>query len=945
MSGQTDQSQRCLVCGVRPPAEGSVCAECSATLRAAATGPVSPSAAPVFDPVDAVSSGAPTSPLGTPPPAPTAGSSDAGAPREDAGHRYAAGDLLDARYTIIEEIGTGGMGVVYKALDRQLEKTVALKLMRPRAMDPANVARFRRELALAQNVSHSNVCRVHDLGDVEGVLYISMEHVEGQRLDHVIISMGRLSARQTVALGRQLCAGLRAIHEQGIIHRDLKPSNVMVNRSGHVFIMDFGLAVRPGSDKVTSTGAVLGTFAYLSPEQARGLEVGPRSDVYAVGLILYEMLTGVTPPGDDAPLPLALRDAKERCPPPSELTAEVPADLDAVVMRCLERDPGKRYSSAAELEAALGAMQERIGSPTGRIGSRSTARLPWLARGRERTRGLTVAAAAVAVLLTAAWGARHWRPAATGRPRPIVAVMPFTNLSGEASFAPLGVGIADVLITHLAASPDLTVISSPRAGKDGAATAQSVAQELGATHVLSGTLQAASGRVRVALTLLRMRDSVVIGVGEGESALSDVFDLPAGLAEKVIGALDVGLGEAGRQRLARRPTNNAEAFSEYSRAKDLLQQRDVKGNTESAIALLESAVRRDAKFALAHAALGEAYLALFADTKDPQWVALANRSILEALRLDPAQVNVRLSLAMVLQRGGKLGEAGEELRKVLEEQPANDEAHRLLAMVLAEQGNVDGAVAEMQRAIAVRPEYWQHYLTLADLLYRAKRYEPAIAAAQTVIRLRPESDRGYRRLGAAYQSLGDTTKALEQYQHALRIAPSAMTYGNIGTVHYWRGDYAAAAEAYRRAVEITPTEFQAHMNLARAEEQLHSGRAAESYRRALELTRGLLAVNPSDARVRSLAATCELKLGHVDAALKEMDEARRSAPQDPDVLYRACVIYAASGRTANALDALEQAFAAGYSVALAEHGDGLEPLRGRPEFEALLERARQKKIN
>ena len=232
---------------------------------------------------------------------------------------FRLGDVLDGRYAIVEVVGVGGMGVVYKAVDKRHGKPVAIKLLHPRVTNDSGVARFRREFALAQQVSHPNVCRLNDLGEVNGLLYISMEYVEGQRLDHLIASIGHLSPKQTASLGKQLCAGLAAIHNQAIVHRDLKPSNIMINRSGQLLIMDFGLAIRAeGDEHLTSAGAVVGTTAYLSPEQAGGHIVGPQSDIFAVGLILYEALTGRRPPGDNASLPPVIARFLRTLPSPVE---------------------------------------------------------------------------------------------------------------------------------------------------------------------------------------------------------------------------------------------------------------------------------------------------------------------------------------------------------------------------------------------------------------------------------------------------------------------------------------------------------------------------------------------------------------------------------------------------------------------------------------------------
>ena len=234
------------------------------------------------------------------------------------GLTFGPGEAFGDRYTIVEEVGAGGMGQVYKAIDRQLGRAVALKLIKPdHAARPEARERFQRELLLAQQVTHPNVCRVHDLGEVKGIRYISMEYIEGQTLEDLIRSVGHLSPKQTVALGKQVCAGLEAIHERGIVHRDLKPGNIMIDRAGHALLMDFGMAYRPGGEKLTAAGAVLGTLAYLSPEHARGYPTDARSDLYALGLILFEMLTGRRPPGDEN-LPAPGRARRQRDLPAPE---------------------------------------------------------------------------------------------------------------------------------------------------------------------------------------------------------------------------------------------------------------------------------------------------------------------------------------------------------------------------------------------------------------------------------------------------------------------------------------------------------------------------------------------------------------------------------------------------------------------------------------------------
>src|SRR5262249_56968255 len=435
--------------------------------------------------------------------------------RSGAPLRFDPGQAFGDRYTLVEEIGAGGMGHVYKAIDGRLGKTVALKLVRTDSgPQEQTIERFRRELSLAREVTHPNVCRVFDLHEIEGMLVISMEYVEGQSLEDLIQSVGMLSTKQTVALARQICAGLEAIHARQIVHRDLKPANVMVDRNGHAILMDFGLAYHHGRERLTGQGAVLGTLAYISPEQARGQATDGRTDLYSLGLVLYEMLTGRRAPGDGGAAPLALRESGERCPPPSRFAPDVPRALDAVVLRCLEREAPDRFLSAAELDAALARLAESLSSRTSATRVRAAARHAPL---------VTLAAAAVVVMSLAS--ARGWWSAQPSRPpaltRPVVAVLPLDTVGGAAEDH-LGLGIADTLIAHLAGLRGLTVVSRTAAPAEARAQSGRLAHTLGADYVVSGSVQRAKGRMRVVASLIRP-DNSVAWAGEYEGAADDVF--------------------------------------------------------------------------------------------------------------------------------------------------------------------------------------------------------------------------------------------------------------------------------------------------------------------------------------------------------------------------------------------------------------------------------------
>jgi serine/threonine-protein kinase len=851
---------------------------------------------------------------------------------------FEPGQAFGDRYTIVEEIGAGGMGQVYKAIDRRLGKTVALKLIRREtAAQHEALERFRRELALAQEVTHPNVCRVHDLGEVNGLVYISMEHVEGQSLEDLIQSVGHLSPKQTVHLGRQICAGLQAIHDRGIVHRDLKPANIMVDRSGHALVMDFGMAYHHGQDRLTGEGAVLGTLAYLSPEQARGRLTDQRSDVYAVGLVLYEMLTGRRPPADGGAVPLALRDSGAACPPPSRLAPEVPAALDTIVMRCLERDAERRFTSAAEVEQALAQAAGTLSSTSGRVRLQDRPR-----RVSGRMVALLAAVAAIAGTSPWWWPGRGEKPRTGGGPPPIVAVLPLANVGSSPGDEYLGVGIADSLITHLASLPEVTVVSRSATleTRRRVSGTRALARDLGVTYVVDGGVQRAADHVRVTLNLVRPDDSVAWGE-EFDGRFADLFPLQRRMAEALSAALQVTVTRAARERLERPPAASVDAYADYARARAFLERPDVAGNLTRAIEGFESAIAKDPGFALAHAGLGEAFWARYQESRDAAWTTRAQAAITEALRLDPDQPRTRFALALVYQGTGRADAAIDELRRVIAQQPSNDDAHRLLGDILADRGEWDEAITELRRAAALRPEFWRNYSSLGYAYMKSGRLQDAVTAYRTVTELQPDNSRGFQMLGTAYQNLGDGEKALENYRRAIQLAPDSLAYLNMGTAYYDQGRFREAAEAYEEAARLRPGNPIAHRNAGDAYERLGDAtRARRAWQRAVDVSEQELRVNPNDAQALSRLAVNEAKLGQRAQASRHILDAVRLSPGDGDVAYRKAVVHALAGEREAAVAALAQAVARGYSASRARIDYDLRSLGPLPEFQALVAQAR-----
>src|SRR6266852_10003726 len=371
------------------------------------------------------------------------------------------GDVLGGRFEILQVLGEGGMGTVYKAIDREVDHVVALKLIRPElAAHPAILARFKQELLTARQVTHRNVIRIHDLSEVDGVKFITMEFVEGCDLRKLLLDQGKLPPEQAVEIIRQVCLALEAAHSAGVIHRDLKPQNIMQEKGGRILVMDFGLARSLESDGMTQTGALLGTIEYMSPEQAIGKHLDARSDLFSVGLIFYELLTGKIPYKADTAMASLLKRNQERALPAAEIDASVPKGLSDIVSKCLERDLDLRYQSAQEILADLDAWQGKrplLASVVAAAPLPNRA-LPW------KWISVGTLAAAVAIGGWALRGKLTSKPAskAAAGPEVSLAILPFRNGSGDGKLDWLGPYLADMLNTDVGQSAHLRTISPDR---------------------------------------------------------------------------------------------------------------------------------------------------------------------------------------------------------------------------------------------------------------------------------------------------------------------------------------------------------------------------------------------------------------------------------------------------------------------------------------------------
>ena len=848
------------------------------------------------------------------------------------------GDSLGP-YVVRDALGAGGMGKVYRARDERLGRDVALKQLSDPLLSSATARRrVIQEARAVAGLSHPNIATIFDVLDTADGPAIVMEYVPGESLA-ALIARGRLPLWRALDIAAQVTSGLAHAHAGGIVHRDLKPANIQLTPEGTVKILDFGIARSTRFDledaaatTVTAdlgAGSFAGTPGYMAPEQLAGQPADARSDVYAAGVVMYEMLTGRRPFAGSNAIGSAMAQMEGNAPPISQLVPGIPREIGALVERAMARDPLLRFQTADDLARELRHVHATVAAPAPGP--------PGL-----RRRSLAVALVAGALLLGAAgwYGSRGSSATAPPAGNGVFAVLPFENVTQDPSDDPIALGLTDAVADRVSSLESFRALSPDESRRAAAAAGDpaAVARSLGARFVVEGALRRAGPSLDVDVALVSA-DGERRSAGRYTGDISQTLHLHQRIAEGIVAALTDARAVAAPRPPKAAPTSNQDAFAEYAQARLFLERPDVPQNVEHSIRLFQSAIARDHRFALAYAGLGQAYWAQYQHTKDALSTTKATTAILDALRIDPDRPEVRLSLAVMYQGLGRFDEAEQELRRVIAAQPWNDDPHRALAGVYIERSQWDQAVAELHQAIELRPNYWRNHSELGYAHYRAGRTDEAARAYQRVVDLQPDSALGFHMLGTVHQSAGRLPEALANYTRSNEIRPRWSTWSNIGTLHFWAGDYAKAAAAYEQAIALGSATPDLQANLGDALQKLgQRARARASYRIAVAEVRKQLAVNERDAVSQSLLAMYLAKLGDRAGADAAASLALALNPEAGDVLYSAAIVHALAGRASDACRALGDAVAQGASIEIVRHADELRVLKGCAAYDAAVGR-------
>ncbi len=848
-----------------------------------------------------------------------------------------------SHYEILEKLGAGGMGVVYKARDTKLDRIVAIKFLAAHLLDSERArSRFLQEALAISAMNHPNIAILYEADDVNGEPFLALEYLGGGTLRMKITNfrargMG-VPIGETVDLSLQLMEGLAHAHKNQVLHRDIKPGNLMFNAEGKLKITDFGLARFTSGPHITKGGMLLGTAPYMSPEQAQGHEIDQRSDLFAAGAVIYEMLCGAPPfhAPDESEVVQRILHSKT---PLEKLPPDVPESLRGVIGHLLEKDREQRYQRADDVVLDLRALQRSLEGPTSAL----TSRRPAFARKRLLTRrtALLAACALLAILAIAVAVRLLFSPGPTLPGRKHIAVLQFENVGGDPANGAFCEGLVETVtssLTQLEQFHDaLLVVPASEVRRQAIRSAADARRAFNVNLVITGSVERSAGVIRLHTNLVDAKTYTQIASRSIVSPLDQVNQLQDLVVRDVAGLLELQVKRPAFDLIAAGNTSSAGAYDLYLKARGYLDRYDKSGNLDQAIQLLKTALARDPGYSLAYAALSEANWRKYGVTHEAAWLSEAEQLGLRAVELNKLVPAAHVNLGRVYSSTGRYADAEREYQAALHSDPVSVAAYQGLAEVYRLSARPRQAEAVYQRAIQLRPEDWLSYTMLGTFYYEQSRYADADAPFSRVAQLTPDNYLAWYNLGALHLTVGKYDIAGADFLKSLSLKEGPGGYLGLAAVYSAQGRFREAALTGEKALALGPNSFLAAGNLADSYRWTpeFAAKAPAMYRRAIENAGRALIINPRDAYALASRAVYYAKIGNSAQALEDIGKARALAPSDARFLYKWALIQEIGKHRELALKGLAEALAAGYSFDEIAREPELAALRRDPHFERL----------